>query len=237
MRPGFKRAELKSRYDVPLVNEDAWHAHSGSMTGRIVRNQLGQLTITPRRLLNAGAGCYELTFPFWSEVLVDIFPTPLRKRDQSICANIEMLPFASSMFGCAVCVGEVLAYCDPALAISEFARVLVPSGILICDFGNSRGIRFRGTAHFNRAADLITDYYNGSDERVWIYNPDYIKELLLSNNFDAVRIFGTHTWSAIGRQFGLSVDASLKIEKHLRWLKLPTDWSDLMTIVAIQKKT
>jgi ubiquinone/menaquinone biosynthesis C-methylase UbiE len=54
-------------------------------------------------------------------------------REYSVCTSVERLPFRENSMGAIVCVGEVLAYCDPAAAIGEFARVLVRSGLLICD--------------------------------------------------------------------------------------------------------
>ncbi len=189
MRPGFKKADLTPRYDVPHIREDEWHLFSGFRTNEIVATTLTQFNGSPCRLLNAGAGCYKIEHPDWDEVSIDLFTTPLGARGSSVCGNIQSLPFRAATFGCVVCVGEVLAYCDPASAISEFARVLADSGILICDFGNSMSARYGFTDHYGRAADLVTDNYNGSPEKIWIYSPDYIREILHSNSFEIVSEF------------------------------------------------
>jgi ubiquinone/menaquinone biosynthesis C-methylase UbiE len=109
----------------------------------------------------------------WDEISVDLFTTPLRSQKLSVCANIQVLPFKADTFGCVVCVGEVLAYCDPAQAISELARVLASSGLLICDFGSTTSARYAFTHLYGRAADIVTDHYNGSPEKIWVYSPQY----------------------------------------------------------------
>ena len=42
MPPGFKRAELKHRYDVPRIQEDEWHSFSGLLTNKIVSGAIAQ---------------------------------------------------------------------------------------------------------------------------------------------------------------------------------------------------
>jgi SAM-dependent methyltransferase len=237
VKPGFNRLDLKPRYDVPDICEDGWHTYSGQKTNAFVRQQVSLLRTKSHRLLNAGAGCYQLQLPMWEEFSVDLFTAPLGKRERSICASVELLPFVSNAFDCVICVGEVLAYCDPARAISEFARVLAPSGLLICDFGNSRSIRYYFTSAYGRSADIVTDYYNGSSERVWVYSPDYIREVLTSHDFQITTEFGIHTWSAFARRIGMAPLNAVRMEKYLYWLRLPTMIADLMTFAAVQRKT
>src|SRR6202035_4913925 len=130
-----------------------------------------------------------------------------------------------------ICVGEVLGYCDPATAISEFARVIAPSGILICDFGSSVSFRHRLTKSFGRAADLVVDRYNDAPEKIWIYNPEYIRGLMTDQGFMIKSQMGTHHWSAVGRRLGLSSEAAVMLERRFAWLPAPGSWADLITIV------
>jgi SAM-dependent methyltransferase len=235
VRPGFDRKDLKPRYDVSAISEDDWHAHSGLRTARLLAGQLARFEIYPRRLLNAGAGCYQLRLEGWSEISLDLFAAPISRLPNPVCASIEQLPFQSEAFGCVICVGEVLAYCDPATAIAEFARVLVPSGMLICDFGNSRSFRYRFTNSFGRAAHVIHDHYNGSSERVWVYNPGYIRSLLEARGFEIKYEFGTHTWSALVRRLGTSSSFAVALEKKLSCIRLPISGADLTTFVAVRQ--
>jgi SAM-dependent methyltransferase len=234
MPPGFKREELSKRYDVTTINEDIWHEYSGERTAQIITHYLPELHAPSKLLLNAGAGIYELNLSGWEEVSLDLFPGPLRNRSRAVCASVEALPFREHLFGAIVCVGEVLAYCDPARAIAEFARVLAPSGVLICDFGNSRSFRYWLRSQYGRAADMVTDSYNEAPERIWIYDPQYLLSLLNSSGFSVLARLGTHTWSGLARRVGASIPLSVAIQRRLERLPLPKARADLMTIVAVR---
>lgn len=232
-QPGFPRPELKSRYDVDSIREDEWHTYSGEITNKIIQAQLTAASLkTHRRLLNAGCGIYRLDLQNWSEVRLDLFDLPIKESHLSVCGSVEYLPFCRDSFGAVVCVGEVLGYCDPAAALREFARVLAPSGILISDFGSSKSIRRLLTRSFGRAADLITDDYNGSPERTWVYDPSYIRALFVASGFKVQKVFGTHTWSALVRRLGCSRSFSVSVQRRLEWLPLPLRTADLITVVA-----
>jgi SAM-dependent methyltransferase len=185
-------------------------------------------------LLNAGAGIYQIGIKRWKEVAVDLFSKPIQAQERAICASIERLPFMSESFGAVVCVGEVLAYCDPAKALKEFARVLVPQGILICDFASSRSFRYLFMPSSGRAADLVTDDYNGSPEKTWIYDPHYIKSLLSSFSLVVKAESGTHTWSSLARLLGISSSTASIFQRKMDWVNLPNRWAEVMTILAVR---
>jgi SAM-dependent methyltransferase len=230
--PGFKRHELRKRYDVVDIHEDRWHAYSGRKTAAILARYLSRGHARSNWLLNAGCGVYEISAVGWKEISVDLFTAPICGRRYSVCANVEQLPFRGSSVGGIVCVGEVLAYCDPATAIREFSRVLVPSGLLVCDFASSRSPRYWFRTPFGRAADLITDEYNGAPERTWVYDPGYITTLLESGGFVVGKTLGTHACSAIARRAGASPGLALRLQELLERLPLPARLADLTTIVA-----
>ena len=141
-------------------------------------------------------------------------------------------PFAGSTFSIIVCVGEVLAYCDPAKAIREFARVIANSGRLICDFRSSRSLRYLRSKTFGRAADLIHDEYNGTPEPTWVYDPQYIRAILHLAGFRIRSEFGIHTWSNLARRLGSSTELALTFQRYLASMPFPVKWADLITIVA-----
>lgn len=234
MPPGFKLQELASRYNVEGFREDAWHTYCGDKSAKFVPSQLSSCRAFSRLLLNAGAGVYKLDFDGWTETAVDLFDAPIRGHKNAVRASVEDLPFKSEIFGAVICVGEVLGYCDPVKAIMEFSRVLAPSGLLICDFGNSRSLRHLWEKQYGRAADLITDQYNGTPEPIWVYDHTYIKSLLKSAGFRIEKISGSHTWSAAARRFGLSPHKATLIQRRLDWLHLPEFWADIITIAAVR---
>lgn len=232
MSVGFKRKELTPRYDVSAIHDDEWHTYSAKKSAEYLASHLSGVETPSLWLLNAGSGVYELNLSEWKEVAMDIFTSPIRKRPFAVCASVENLPFQFSSCGAIVCIGEVLAYCDPAAAVAEFARVLMPSGILVCDFGSSRSFRYWFKEGHGSAASLVTDYYNGSPERIWVYDPGYIVPLLISSGFDMKAKLGSHTWSALARRLGASMGTAMFVQRKLEWLRLPTAWADITTIVA-----
>lgn len=232
MPAGFTRKELTTRYDVSSIHDDEWHTYSANKSAECLAAHLTRVKRPSIWLLNAGSGVYELHLSEWKEVSIDLFISPIQKRPFAVCASVENLPFLSSSCGGIVCIGEVLAYCDPAAAIREFARVLMPSGIVICDFGNSRSFRYWFRKAYGSAANLVTDYYNGSPERIWVYDPGYMVPLLTTSGFAVKAKLGSHTWSALARRLGASMSTAMLVQHHLEWLRLPAVWADIMTIVA-----
>src|ERR1043166_141083 len=212
--------------------EDEWHEYTGEKTLEFLRSYLPLSTAASKWLLNAGAGVYAIRFSQCKEVLVDLFVTPIRKKPYAVCASVEKLPFSRDTFYEIVCVGEVLAYCDPAVAINEFGRVLKRSGIVVIDFCNSRSVRYWLKKSYGRAADLVTDFYNGTTERTWIYDYAYIDHLMKSAGLEVIARLGTHTWSALARRFGATMSTAVLIQRHLDRLPLPRRCADVMTIVA-----
>ncbi len=236
MPPGFQRNQLKPRYDVPAIVEDSWHSYSEASTKKFVERCLSSQVIEPSRVLNAGCSSSSINVGSYNEVCLDLFHKPLVGRAGSVCGTVTRLPFGDSVFGCVVCVGEVLGYCDPAAAIDEFARVLAPSGALICDFSSTLSWRRRFTPSFRRSADLIIDQYNGAPERLWIYNPEYIRGLLKQSGFSIEAETGTHFWSALARRLSFSSEVAASIEQKLADMWKPQAWCDLITIFAVREK-
>jgi SAM-dependent methyltransferase len=233
MRYGFKKSDLKARYDVETIHDDEWHSYSTLKTLEFLHQALppkGARCIC----LNAGSGPGKLELKGWEEIPLDIFIPPIRGRNGAVCASVEALPFRLHTINAIICTGEVLAYCDPATAIFQFARALAPLGILICDFGSSRSFRYWFRSAYGRPADLVIDLYNGSAERIWIYDPRYIESLLTSAGLKVMMKWGTHTWSALARRVGLSMSTAVSMQRLMQRLQLPTAWADVVTIVAVR---
>ena len=233
MKPiGFRKEQLRNRYDVGAFHEDSWHSYCGERTRKILSHVLSHSTVKSRSLLNAGSGVYRVDEPDWEEIRVDLFEAPLGNCGNAICASIEALPIAEKAIGAVVCVGEVLGYCDPQLAFSEFSRILERNGALVCDFGSSLSFRYSMRDCYAREADIVTDEYNGTLERVWVYNPSFVRRLLRSNGFSIRHEYGTHTWSALANRIGVSKTGATYFQRSMEWLKLPKRWADICTIVA-----
>lgn len=227
---------MTARYDVPDFVEDRWHASSGAITAAFVSRQLAKRASPQARLLNAGAGIYAIAASGFEEVFLDLFVKPIRYRPLAVCGSVEALPFKQESFECVVSVGEVFAYCDPSSAIAEFARVLKPGGLLICDFSSSKSARYLMTKTFGRAADLVIDSYNGLPEPCWVYSPAYIDSLLKSSGLCVAASMGAQTIAAMCRRAAISPSAAIRIQSAFKWLKLPAVLADLITIAAVRQR-
>jgi SAM-dependent methyltransferase len=144
------------------------------------------------RVLDAGCGRSLFTEirPRWPFMLVaaDVEHALLRERRaqfphvQWAVAGAAPLPFRSECFH-AVFAGELIEHLlDPRQGLAEFARVLVPGGVLILTTPNRR-----------RLANLV----DGSDRP---YSPDHLSELsydeaeglLREHGFDVLESTGLH---------------------------------------------
>jgi SAM-dependent methyltransferase len=175
---------------------------------------------------------YQVVGKPWREIAVDLFEAPLQTHREGVCASILDLPFRDATFGTVVCVGEVLAYCDPASALREFARVLVPSGYVIVDFRSTRSARYWLTRSHGRAVDFVADQYNGSEEKTWVYDPSYMTALLKRFGFRVVRESTTHRWSSLLHRIGVPRRVAVRAERRLERVPFPSAWADLTTVVA-----
>jgi SAM-dependent methyltransferase len=216
---GLARRDIAVRYDVTDIREDAWHSYADAERIRLVKTNLADTRIAPRLILNAGAGVYSLKVSGWQEIRLDLFRSPLKGDPRSVCGTILNLPFSDFTFGAIVCIGEVLGYCDPAQAVPELSRVLAVGGLLIFDFASTRSPRFWLSSTYGRAADLITVDYNGCLERIWAYDPSYVRTLARQAGLSIIcerRIMG---WAAAIKRIGLKVETALYVEeKFNRWI-------------------
>ena len=88
MKTGFKRTELQARYDVTAISEDEWHSYSGEKTSEFLTRFLKSSTASSQWLLNAGAGIYEIKLNQWREVIVDLFTTPIRSKENAVLRTL-----------------------------------------------------------------------------------------------------------------------------------------------------
>jgi SAM-dependent methyltransferase len=183
-------------------------------------------------LLNAGCGVYSIGAQSWGEIAVDLFEEPLAGRTRAVCANIELLPFRTGAFGAIVCIGEVLGYCDPAAALSEFSRVLAQNGVLLCDFGSTTSARHWLTPSFDKATALVTDTYNDRPEVLWNYSPGYVRRLLRRNDFEIERVRGSHTVSAVARRCGMPLHRAAALERRFGGTMQSIACADLVLVAA-----
>lgn len=147
------------------------------------------------RILNIGSGGADYDLAGMNLIHGDLCIRNLSAGTSTVC-NAETLPFQEATFDVAICVGSVLNYCDALVALSEMARVIKPAGTLILEFEKSDNFEYIFSKPFCANAMMVTTFYGGEKERLWVYNERYIKNLLFALGFKIRRRRAIHTLSS-----------------------------------------
>ena len=195
--PRLQSAAIRARYNDPAKysSTDPWHRFTAASVRREVAQAAISFSHSCERILNAGAGGNDLGLPSSSIINLDISEMRLLQMAHSVVASIEMLPFAEASMDAIICVGSVINYCDAAVVISEFSRVLRPRGYLILDFDSSDSAEFMRHAVYKRSAGIVETFYAGEQEILWLYSPRYISNLLTASKFHRLLTVPIHVLS------------------------------------------
>lgn len=174
---------------------DTWHTYTHKAIHRTVKRWMIDASQSGVRVLNIGSGGSDYELAGIDMVHGDLCIRNLSAGNSTVC-NAENLPFQDATFDTVVCVGSVLNYCDALVALSEMARVIKPAGTLILEFEKSDNFEFIFSKTFCSNATMVTTFYGGEEEKVWVYNERYIKSLLNSLDLNIQRRLAIHTLSS-----------------------------------------
>jgi SAM-dependent methyltransferase len=178
--------------------------------------------------LNAGSGGNDLGLCPDSTINLDISEVRVARLPNPVVASIETLPFANGTIDMILCVGSVVNYCDAAAAISEFGRVLRPSGQLVLEFESSRSAELLTQDAFGRTVAVAETFYADQKETVWVYSPEFVKNLLLGAKFAIVRRIPVHILSPWVLLITRSVPAAAviaRLDRYARYLPILSRWA------------
>jgi len=85
---------------------------------------------------------------------------------------------------------------------------------------------------YGRAADIATVEYNGGPERVWAYDPTYIKTLVRQNGLIIVSETHIMGWAAALERIGARIKAALLADAMINRLTRSAILGDLTFICA-----
>jgi len=194
----FVKAKARKLYngiDEVWPESNQWSRH----TYYFIRRELTRLfvndNIASGLILNAGSSGNDYRIQAHPQIHVDFCLNGLPPGN-SVIADLEALPFRSSVFENVICVGAVINYCDPVSAINEISRVICEKGCFILDFESSRSFELLGSKDFDSAATLTRSAYNGCNDILWLYSPEFIMKLLKSMDFRVNKILYYHTISS-----------------------------------------
>lgn len=190
--------EVISRYETiediwPL--EDSWHSYTHKVMHGVVKNWVLGSHHDSGKILNIGSGGASYGLPTLDITHTDLCGRRLPTGSSVVC-NAEQLPFPDGMFDVTICVGSVLNYCDALAVISEISRVTRANGRLILEFEKSDSFEYLRSKVFCKNATIVTTFYAGEKERIWVFNEKYVLSLLASMHFRVRRRKPIHLLSS-----------------------------------------
>lgn len=196
--PRLKISAVRERYNNPswfsLI--DKWHRFTAQSIFREICNALCQI---PKELdcviLNIGAGGNDFGLNKHTVINLDISDSLILKMSNPVVATAELLPIEDNCVNFILCVGSVINYCDAALVIAEFGRVMRSNGTLILEFESSYSAELITQSAFRQSAAIAETFYASHDEVVWVYSPQYINNLLSAAGFNVLRSVPIHILS------------------------------------------
>jgi len=198
--PRLEIAAVRERYSDPAAysGTDDWHRFTANRIRGELRRYCADIVARPgSAILNAGAGNNDLGICPPTTLNLDISESGLSRLPNPIVGSVENIPLLDETIDTIICVGSVINYCSAAAAIREFQRILKYGGQLILEFESSRSAEFIGSSAFGRPAAIAETFYQGATEVVRVYDPLYIKNLLLASKLSVVRVVPIHIASPL----------------------------------------
>lgn len=193
--------------------EDPWHSYTHRRLSEAVGRIRNKIDLDQCRVLNVGSAGNSYGISSKHHFYLDIAEALLPRTGSSVGGTAEKLPFRTASFDAVLCIGSVINYCDALPVCREAARVLKPGGWLILEFESSESGEYLFRPEFgNMAAFVITTYFN-QPERIWLYSPKYIKEILSNEGLNIISDEGFHAITAlIFRLFG-NINKAMQFDK------------------------
>lgn len=187
---------------MPWPKEDIWHSYTFFHIKRIVEQWLADFATDKMLILNAGSGGTE--YNTRGELIhLDVIEKYICSFNKYIVGSIENIDLPDSSVDGIICVGSVLNYADAQRSISEFSRVLKPSGFLILEFERSNSAEFLCTKNYGKYIFRKDYLYNQQMHLLWMYSEKHIRCLLENNNISISKNYRIHNLSSLLYRLGV----------------------------------
>lgn len=187
----------------PWPTTDVWHSHTYLSEKKIIEHWLSKVAVENMTILNAGSGGME--YDAQCHVIhLDIVESYINKYDNYIVGSVENIDLPDASMDGIICVGSVINYADAQRAISEFSRVLKPSGFFIIEFERSNSAEFLGTSSHGKTLFSKDYHYNGQMHKLWLYSEKHIRQILKFYSLKVEHFRRVHILSSLLNRFGLS---------------------------------
>ena len=194
LTPNTKEIYTKLEYVWPQNSK--WYDYTHNTICAYVHKRISSLQTGNITILNAGSGGsnYGLDVEMYH---LDISPNLISKCNHQIVASVEDIPCASNSFDVIICVGSVINYCSALEAITEMARVLRPSGLLILEYERSNSAELWGSKEYGKTATYQSYNYLDETHNLWLYSDKYIKKIVVSSGLQVDEYKRFHSLSAV----------------------------------------
>lgn len=199
-----KDVKLRARraYDAMRViwpETDKWSSHTAQYVEDVVTEIVRSES---RALLNAGCGQNDFGFSQRASTCVnlDISFQQCRGMKGAIVADLEAMPFSDSSFHIVLCVGAVINYCEPYVAIPEIFRVLKRGGYALIDFETTQSAELLFSPHWGKRVSVIERHYAGRLDKTLLFSPEHIGRIIGEHGV-VTRIMRYHTATAAWARF------------------------------------
>ena len=161
------------------------------------------------RVLNAGSGGsdYGIKTPM---VHLDLTAARVAQFPNFIVGDISQIPIDDASFDVVLCVGSVLNYGNPILAIHEFQRVLRPGGLLVLEYERSGSPEYWSKHGASSACVRVDTFYGRVKTQLWAYGDEFIDGLLTIHSFSKLAEIRFHGLSSLA----LALTGSPRLASH-----------------------
>ncbi len=183
---------VKSAYDIkkeiwPIT--DKWHYYTYQRISSFLKKYCFPIVKLQNDtcIINLGSGGNPYCFPEDNMLHVDITDKQIKNKPKYLVGNVEHLEVQNNSYDIGLCVGSVINYADAFSVIKELSRVVKKNGWICLEFENSKSFEFYGTPSYNANACIISTFYQGENEKVWIYSEKFIMDILKQYHFKIIR--------------------------------------------------
>lgn len=203
----------------PWPDADTWHSYTYKILHKQIQDYIDKLQLKNTQIV-LNAGCGKTTYITYATIIqMDIIEEYVNLFENYLVGSIEKIPLQDRSVDCVICVGSVINYADIQKAMSEFSRILKPSGILILEFERSNSAEFLFTKKYAKTVFMQKYQYNNQTHYLWMYDEKFVLQLAHYYKFSCTKKYRFHNLSSLFYRFGLSEKRAAKFSKFDDWLQ------------------
>jgi len=180
IEPNDVKSRAKSAYDATQViwpETDTWSSHTKRVLDEVVRRTIPKSNSI---VLNAGCGGNDYGIGQRASICInlDISSRQCRDIQRPVVADVESIPFDNNIFDFVLCVGAVINYCEPYVAIPELFRVAKRGGVVMIDFETTQSAELLLSSHWGKRVSVIERKYASRSDKTLLFSTEHIRRIV-----------------------------------------------------------